>query len=72
MFNDSNSFYYCQGADITNTTQRRHRQLDSDGGDSSRVRADDRFFWNKHMLAELIDSDVRKVVHILHIIFIVC
>jgi len=58
MFNDSNSFYYCQDADITNTIQRRHQELDS-GGVSNAVQANDRFFWNKHMLLELIDLDVR-------------
>ena len=59
MFNDSKSFYYCHGADLTNTTQRRHRQMDS-GDDSNSIGADDRFFWNKHMLLELINSDVRQ------------
>ena len=59
MFNDSKSFYYCHGADLTNTTQRRHRQIDG-GDDSDSIGADDRFFWNKHMLLELINSDVRK------------
>jgi len=61
MFNDSNSFYYCDSADITNTTQRRHQQIDG-AGDGSRVTPDDRFFWNRHMLTELIDSDVRNVM----------
>ena len=59
MFNDSNSFYYCHGADMTNTIQRRHQQIDV-GDDSHIVTADDRFFWNKYMLAELVDSDVRN------------
>jgi len=63
MFNDSNSFYYCQGADVTNTTQRRHKQVNA-GGDGSGITADDRFFWNKHMLTELIDSNVCEVIFV--------
>lgn len=43
IFDDSDSFYYSHDADITNTLQR------SDSG----VR-DERFFWNKHMLSEII------------------
>jgi len=66
MFNDSNSFYYCPSADITNTTQRRHQQLNTgtngDGDGSRAVTADERFFWNKHMLTELIDFNVCHVV----------
>jgi len=57
MFNDSNSFYYCQRADLTTTIQRRRQQA----GDTSlgnTAAADDRFFWNKHMLTDLINSDV--------------
>jgi len=64
MFNDSNSFYYCPAADITNTTQRRHQKLNTaigDGDGNNSVTADDRFFWNKHMLTELIDSSVSSL-----------
>lgn len=43
IFDDSDSFYYSLDSDITNTLQRR----------DSGVR-DERFFWNKHMLAEII------------------
>jgi len=60
MFNDSNSFYYCEAADLTTTIQSRHRQVDSSDRKSA-IQADDRFFWNKHMLPELVDSDVCKV-----------
>ena len=66
MFNDSNSFYYCQRADLTNTIQRRHQQSDASAGGRS-VDPDDRFFWNKHMLTELIDSDVCTAVHITYL-----
>jgi len=57
MFNDSDSFYYCENADLTSTIQRRHQQAD--------VGPDDRFFWNKHMLSELVDSPVsHRIIHI--------
>ena len=69
MFNDSNSFYYCQRGDVTNTVQRRHRQIDGGTGDAQ---ADDRFFWNKHMLAELINSDVYESVYLPWFIIIIC
>lgn len=42
IFDDSDSFYYCPDSDITNTLQRKE----------SGVR-DERFFWNKHMLSEI-------------------
>ena len=58
MFNDSESFYYCPQADITNTMQRQ-QSLAATGKDTPLwARADDRFFWNKTMLQDLIDSKV--------------
>jgi len=58
MFNDSDSFYYCETADLTSTIQRRHQQQDTAAG------PDDRFFWNKHLLTELVDSQVHSIVHL--------
>jgi len=69
MFNDSNSFYYCQQADITNSTQRRHQLIDHRNNHNA-INADDRFFWNKQMLSELIDSDVRKLLSLVNIIYV--
>lgn len=43
IFDDSDSFYYCQDGDITNNLQRRNN-----------AEADDRFFWNKHMIRDLL------------------
>lgn len=43
IFDDSDSFYYCLDADFTNNLQRK---------DSAEC--DDRFFWNKYMLADII------------------
>ena len=67
MFNDSDSFYYCQHADVTSTVQRRHhchqQQQQLQHGECDELAADDRFFWNKHMLAELIDcQQVNSIV----------
>lgn len=50
IFDDSNSFYYCPNADFTNNLQRR---------DS--LELDDRFFWNKHMLKDIIEMKVGKL-----------
>ncbi|KAK2163401.1 hypothetical protein LSH36_80g06058 [Paralvinella palmiformis] len=65
MFNDSNSFYYCPVGDLTSSVQRNssrsQAEKSSDGLGSSCDRrawqkADDRFFWNKPMLTDLILS----------------
>lgn len=42
IFDDTDSFYYCPDSDITNTLQRK------EAGER-----DERFFWNKHMLSEI-------------------
>ncbi|KAJ8418269.1 hypothetical protein AAFF_G00139780 [Aldrovandia affinis] len=52
IFMDSDSFYYSMTYDLTNTVQRQ--------GDAKNTnlplwqRVDDRFFWNKHMIQDLI------------------
>uniref|UniRef100_A0A6Q2Z399 SAC domain-containing protein n=1 Tax=Esox lucius TaxID=8010 RepID=A0A6Q2Z399_ESOLU len=56
IFMDSDSFYYSMTYDLTNTVQRQ--------GDTEKSnlpmwkQVDDRFFWNKHMVRELIDLQV--------------
>lgn len=50
IFDDSDSFYYCTNADFTNNLQRR---------DS--LEPDDRFFWNKHMLKDIIELSVSEL-----------
>lgn len=47
MFDDSDSFYYCNDADITHNLQRRNGQDQ-----------DERFFWNKHMLKDIFNLNV--------------
>ncbi|XP_029926040.1 phosphatidylinositide phosphatase SAC2 isoform X2 [Myripristis murdjan] len=59
IFMDSDSFYYSMTYDLTNTVQR---QGDSDESNLPLwKRVDDRFFWNKHMIQELIDLQVPEV-----------
>ncbi|XP_071541737.1 phosphatidylinositide phosphatase SAC2 isoform X2 [Panulirus ornatus] len=57
MFNDSDSFYYSREADLTSSLQR---QSDPSYGASLPIwcRANDNFFWNKHMLMDLINQEV--------------
>lgn len=42
IFDDTDSFYYSPDSDITNTLQRKEAG-----------KKDERFFWNKHMLSEI-------------------
>ena len=57
MFNESDSFYYSLDADLTSSLQR---QSDPEYNVSLPLwrRAEDDYFWNKHLLADLIDQDV--------------
>lgn len=47
IFDESDSFYYCLDADFTNNLQC-----------SSNPQHDDRFFWNQHMLKDIIELNV--------------
>lgn len=59
MFDDTDSFYYCPDADITHNLQRRGgnnaQQTTSEASDRAGavepIDRDERFFWNRHMLA---------------------
>ncbi|XP_069001260.1 phosphatidylinositide phosphatase SAC2 isoform X2 [Embiotoca jacksoni] len=59
VFMDSDSFYYSMTYDLTNSVQRQ--------GDSEKSslplwkQVDDRFFWNKHMIQDLINLQVPEV-----------
>lgn len=63
MFTDTESFYYSPTGDLTNSIQRQcyqqKRQLISEKPLWSRV--DERFFWNQHMLQELIETEVSLI-----------
>lgn len=43
IFDDTESFYYCLESDITHNLQRRNDET-----------SDDRFYWNKHMLQDIL------------------
>ncbi|XP_066980219.1 phosphatidylinositide phosphatase SAC2 isoform X2 [Macrobrachium rosenbergii] len=57
MFNDSDSFYYSCEVDLTSSLQK---QSDKSYDASLPLwrRAHDSFFWNKHMMSDLIDKEV--------------
>ncbi|CAH1784736.1 unnamed protein product [Owenia fusiformis] len=55
MFADNNSFYYSPGGDLTNTVQRQHSDTYTQPT-NIRDKFDTRFFWNFHMLQDLISS----------------
>ncbi|XP_050685103.1 phosphatidylinositide phosphatase SAC2 isoform X2 [Leptidea sinapis] len=65
IFDDSDSFYYCRTLDLTNSLQRQYdieKILDAEEGVSKPVtdltrwwkHVDDRFFWNKFMLKDIV------------------
>ena len=61
MFSETGSFYYCKDGDLTKSTQGQHSNQPSNDANNSGAfweTADDRFFWNKFMMQELIDSKV--------------
>ncbi|XP_053645587.1 phosphatidylinositide phosphatase SAC2 isoform X2 [Cherax quadricarinatus] len=55
MFNDSDSFYYSCEADLTSSLQRQS-ESSYDASQPLWHRANDYFFWNKHMLMDLINQ----------------
>ncbi|KAG8549172.1 hypothetical protein GDO81_022377 [Engystomops pustulosus] len=57
MFMDSDSFYYSWTYDLTNSVQRQS-SAEASGLPMWR-RVDERFFWNRHMLEDLIALQVR-------------
>lgn len=60
MYNDSGFFYYSNTFDLTNSLQRQNQSTDTLTKPLWK-RADERFFWNKHMLVDLIDDEVRSL-----------
>ncbi|XP_014098036.3 phosphatidylinositide phosphatase SAC2 isoform X1 [Bactrocera oleae] len=48
IFDDTDSFYFSLDSDITNNLQRQ------DGGGEQRQQYDERFFWNMHMIADIL------------------
>ena len=63
IFTETDSFFFCQTGDITNSLQRQCDYKKSRIGQADQEeplwkRVDDRFFWNKHMLQDMIDLNV--------------
>ncbi|XP_010213798.1 PREDICTED: phosphatidylinositide phosphatase SAC2 [Tinamus guttatus] len=59
MFMDSDSFYYSLTYDLTNSVQRQSACEKTNLPLWRKV--DDRFFWNKHMIEDLISTDNAEV-----------
>lgn len=61
IFMDTDSFYFCPaGGDITNSTYRQYlySEKNKENSDPNTLEfVDDRFFWNKHMLQDVINID---------------
>ena len=57
IFTETDSFYYCLDGDLTNTLQRQC-EFKERSRDSMWRCVDDRFFWNKHMLQDIISLNV--------------
>ncbi|XP_012527585.2 phosphatidylinositide phosphatase SAC2 isoform X2 [Monomorium pharaonis] len=64
IFTETDSFFFCQTGDITNSLQRQcvmESQYGQDNQDKPLwQRVDDRFFWNKHMLSDIISLNTDK------------
>lgn len=60
IFSETDSFFFCQTGDITNTLQKQSimEQQGLSKTQPSWQRVDDRFFWNKHMLQDIINLKV--------------
>lgn len=70
IFDDSDSFYYCRTLDLTNSLQRQYeieKMLEKEENCSCKPitdltrwwkYVDDRFFWNKYMLKDIIALEV--------------
>ncbi|ELU14930.1 hypothetical protein CAPTEDRAFT_227829 [Capitella teleta] len=56
MFSEGENFYFTYKGDLTNTIQRLHSPGDSKT-QAAWKNADDRFFWNKTMVDDLISSE---------------
>ena len=59
MFNESDSFYYCDNGDLTTTLQHKNTSQYQDYIKQETPfwrRADERFFFNRHLISFLIDK----------------
>ncbi|XP_076630821.1 phosphatidylinositide phosphatase spermathreecae isoform X2 [Colletes latitarsis] len=64
IFSETDSFYFCQTGDITNSLQRlcniEAQQNEKEQNKPLWQRVDDRFFWNKHMLQDIMNLKTDK------------
>ncbi|XP_029034704.1 phosphatidylinositide phosphatase SAC2 isoform X1 [Osmia bicornis bicornis] len=64
IFTETDSFYFCQTGDITNSLQRlciaEQQKNEEELNKPLWQRVDDRFFWNKHMLQDIINLKTDK------------
>ncbi|XP_011147498.1 phosphatidylinositide phosphatase SAC2 isoform X2 [Harpegnathos saltator] len=64
IFTETDSFFFCRTGDITNSLQQQcMAESQQDQGDCNKPlwqRVDDRFFWNKHMLHDIISLNTDK------------
>lgn len=58
MFNENGGFYYCNGMDLTNSIQRICENKTKD-----KKHFDERFFWNRHLLEDLIAQNDENASH---------
>lgn len=65
---ESDSFFYSQSFDLTNTIQRQHASNYNHRLPLCR-RCDERFFWNRHLVQDLIDMEVIYVQYVYSFLF---
>lgn len=59
MYNDSDSFYYCETYDLSNSVERQHQDK-YDRSVPMWKRTDPRFFWNSHLVTELVNMQASE------------
>lgn len=64
MFTETDSFYYTLTGDLTNSVQRQYYQSKDSSFKTLPLwkKIDDRFFWNRHMLSDLISLEVNILI----------
>lgn len=65
IFSETGSFFFCHTGDITNSLQRQNNYTELQSGKSKRPlwqTVDDRFFWNKNMLRDIINLNVSSLL----------
>ncbi|XP_057317982.1 phosphatidylinositide phosphatase SAC2 isoform X2 [Microplitis mediator] len=66
IFSETGSFFFCHTGDITNSLQRQSNYTELQSGKNKRPlwqTVDDRFFWNKNMLRDIINLNTELADH---------